>query len=209
VQTIQVVLSVLRDMRFDAVTGFETGSLDDLQRYKRLFPALQRATIYAPTRARPLRGLLEELKIPKDAQFVDLGCGKGRALIVAAQYGLRRLKGIDLVPDFVRTCETNLRKLRTGTGPIDVQIVTADIRRYEVAPEDEVFYLYDPCAWDDVRVCLGNILRAWHANPRPVRVIYHDNLLAKSRIVADVTGFDSLDAYCLDGNWFYVFSKGL
>ena len=208
-QTIQVAVSVWRDRSFDAVTGFETSVLDDLSRYKHRLPALERATIYAPTRARPLRQLLHTLNIPKDAQFVDLGCGKGRALIVAAQYGLRRLKGVELVPDFIRTCEANLRKLGTEAGPIAVQIVTADIARYEVAPEDDVFYLYDPCAWDDVRVCLGNILRAWHASPRPIRVIYHDNLLGKSRIAADVTGFDSLDAYCLDGNWFYVFAKGL
>jgi SAM-dependent methyltransferase len=151
--------------------------------------------------------LLQALNIPREAVFVDLGCGKGRALIIAAQYGVRRLKGVELVPEFIRTCETNLKKVRAELGDLEWEIFSIDIKDYPISPEDDVFYLYDPCAWSDVLTCVKNILASWREHPRRLRVIYHNNLLASSRIEADVRGFDHLAEYCFDGNRFYVFAK--
>jgi SAM-dependent methyltransferase len=174
-RTAQVGLSAWRDRHFDGVGGFDTRTCDDLHTRKRQIPALQDATIYAPTRARPLSHLLRALNVPPDAVFVDLGCGKGRALIVAAQYGVRRLKGIELVPEFIRSCETNLQKVLSRGGNLEWQILNIDIRDYAVSPEDDVFYLYDPCAWSVVLACLSNILASWREHPRRF-AIYHLNL---------------------------------
>jgi SAM-dependent methyltransferase len=205
--TMHLALSVWRDRNFDGRTGFDTGILDDLQTHRRRLPALNGATIYAPSRAKPLLSLLQLLSIPTDAVFVDLGCGKGRALIVAAQYGVKKLKGIELVPEFIRSCEANLQKIRAAGRGIEWAIFNTDINRYEVSAEDDVFYLYDPCLWEDVVGCLNNILASWRATPRGIRVIYHNNLLPKARIESTVTAFDRIDEYCLDGNWFYVLAK--
>lgn len=204
-QTAKVALSAWRDRNFDHDGGFDTRTYDDLHVHKRRLPALQNATIYGPTRARPLFHLLQSLNVPRDAVFVDLGCGKGRALIVAARYGVRRLKGVELVPEFIRTCETNLEKVRSEIGDLRWEIFNVDIRGYAVSPEDDVFYLYDPCAWPDVLACLNNILASWRKHPRRLRVIYHNNLLERSRMEADVRGFDDLTEWSLDGNRFYVF----
>jgi hypothetical protein len=206
-RTAQVGLSAWRDRQFDHLGGFDTRTCDDLHTRKQQIPALQNATIYAPTRARPLLALLRALNVPRDAVFVDLGCGKGRALIVAAQYGVRRLKGIELVPEFIRICEMNLQTMLSPAGKPEWQIFCVDIRDYAVSPEDDVFYLYDPCAWAVVVTCLNNILASWREHPRRLRVIYHDNLLARSRVEADVGGFDHLAEHCFDGNRFYVFTK--
>jgi hypothetical protein len=206
-RTAQVGLSAWRDRQFDHLGGFDTRKCEQLHDRKGRIPALENATIYAPTRARPLSSLLRALNVPRDAVFVDFGCGKGRALIVAAQYGVRRLKGIELVPEFIRTCETNLRKLRSQAGHFEWQIFNTDIKDYAVSPEDDVFYLYDPCAWPGVVTCLENILASWRQYPRLVRVIYHDNLLARSRLEADLSGFDHLAEHCFDGNRFYVATK--
>ena len=206
-RTAQVGLSAWRDRSFDDSGGFDTRTCDDLHTRKRRIPALQHATIYAPTRALPLSGLLRALKVPRDAVFVDLGCGKGRALIVAAQYGVRRLKGIELVPEFVRSCEMNLQKVLSRGADLEWQILNLDIRDYAVSPEDDVFYLYDPCAWPVVLACLTNILASWREHPRRLQVIYHDNLLDRSRLEADAGGFDHLAEHCFDGNRFYVLTK--
>jgi SAM-dependent methyltransferase len=207
IRTSQLALSVWRDRTFDRRTGFSTGVLDDLEAHRRRLPALRTATIYAPTRAKPFLSLLRALDVPRDAVFVDLGCGNGRALIIAAQHGVRKLKGVEVVPEFIRSCEANLQKIRTAGGRLDWNIFNTDIKRYEVSGEDDVFYLYDPCVWDDVIVCLNNILASWHRAPRRIRVIYHHNLLAKARIESDMAGFDRIDEYCFDGNWFFVFAK--
>jgi hypothetical protein len=206
-RTAQVALSAWRDRHFDHVGGFDTRVLDDLQAHKRQIPALQDATIYAATRARPLAALLRTLNVPRDAVFVDFGCGKGRALIVAAQCGVRRLKGVELVPEFIRICEINLQKLLPQAGNLQWQIFNTDINAYAVSPDDDVFYLYDPCAWPGIVTCLNNILASWREHPRRLRVIYHDNLRARSSLEAHVSGFDHLAEHCFNGNRFYVWTK--
>jgi hypothetical protein len=42
---------------------------------------------YAPTRARSFGRVLSELGVPATGRFVDFGCGKGRVLVLAMEYG--------------------------------------------------------------------------------------------------------------------------
>ena len=50
----------------------------------------------------------------------------------------------------------NLEKVRSKVGNLQWQIFNIDIEGYAWAPEDDVFYLYDPCAWPDVVICPMN-----------------------------------------------------
>lgn len=44
--------------------------------------------------------------------FLDLGCGKGRALAVASEFPFRRLIGVELAPVLVRIAQANAEQLR-------------------------------------------------------------------------------------------------
>ena len=54
---------------------------------------------YAPMRLRPLRRLMSALTLPLDGTFVDVGCGKGRVLLWAANCGFQRIVGLEFAKE--------------------------------------------------------------------------------------------------------------
>jgi SAM-dependent methyltransferase len=64
-----------------------------------------------------------------DYTFVDLGCGKGRALLMASMYPFRAVRGIELNAKLVRVARRNLRKWTKGGRAVcaDVQVICGDV----------------------------------------------------------------------------------
>src|SRR5207302_3353759 len=48
-------------------------------------------------------------------EFVDLGSGKGRALLMAADYPFRRIIGVELMLEFHNIAQENIRKYASAT----------------------------------------------------------------------------------------------
>lgn len=49
--------------------------------------------------------------IPR-ATFIDIGCGEGRVLLMAAEHGFRKIIGIDLAADLCLTARGNVERYR-------------------------------------------------------------------------------------------------
>jgi predicted RNA methylase len=43
-----------------------------------------------------------------ETTFVDIGSGKGRALIIAAEYAFKRIIGVEYSPSLATICRRNL-----------------------------------------------------------------------------------------------------
>ena len=72
--------------------------------------------------------------------FVDLGCGKGRALIVASEFSFARLIGIEISPDLAGLARRNaalIARRDPRRAPIEIQVGEATAIR---APADRVVY---------------------------------------------------------------------
>ncbi|HEX5131180.1 MAG TPA: class I SAM-dependent methyltransferase [Candidatus Krumholzibacteria bacterium] len=137
-------------------------------------PHLAHGIRYEPTFAAPLVQLLRATAVPAHGTFVDIGCGKGRVLMLAALYGFRKLTGVDYSASLCQTAGRNLNHLRQARAlPIDVRIVAADAAEYVFQPDDRVVYLFNP--FDDVvlRMVLAHLGQSLAAHPRPVWLIYH------------------------------------
>ena len=46
---------------------------------------------------------------PEEFSFIDIGCGKGRPLIIASRFGFKRLVGVEYSRRLSRAAEKNLR----------------------------------------------------------------------------------------------------
>jgi SAM-dependent methyltransferase len=105
--------------------------------------------------------------------FVDLGCGKGKPLLVAASYPFRRLVGVDISPVCVEAARRNLA--RYGPERIDparVELVVGDAADYEFPPEPLVLYLYNPFPGAVLERVIAGLERSLRARPRPAAVVY-------------------------------------
>jgi SAM-dependent methyltransferase len=97
--------------------------------------------------------------------FVDLGCGKGRTLIVAAELGFKCVIGVEFSPALVKIAKTNLAKLAVTNA----DVLCLDAAFYSFPNEDFALYLYNPFSIE-VMQCVLNNLRTSRATT--VWVIY-------------------------------------
>ena len=106
--------------------------------------------------------------------FIDFGCGMGRALLFASQLPLRRLIGVELSPTLAEAARRNLSRYyrRRGKTTPTWEVVVADARQFEIPPEADVFYFFNP--FDDAvldRVA-ARIARSVAEHPRHVTILY-------------------------------------
>jgi SAM-dependent methyltransferase len=130
---------------------------------------------YAAARPGGIRMALRGLPI-KDFSaftFVDLGSGKGRALMIAAEYKFRRILGIEFARELHEAAERNLTAWKKRYRPgMDVESVHADALDYHFPEEPLVIYYFNsfaPAAAAKVLTRLGTSLAE---KPREVYVIY-------------------------------------
>lgn len=98
--------------------------------------------------------------------FLDLGCGKGRALLVAAQFDFRQIIGVEISPDLCRIAESNTR----SKPRIEIRQQDAATLTFPAAPF--VAFLYHPFLTPVLRRVLANLERHQRANPGPIYLLY-------------------------------------
>ncbi len=142
---------------FDAARGTDTASAVRLPWYKTLAGGVG----YGTVSEHKISALLDPCA--REATVVDLGCGKGRTLIVAAEMGFRAIEGVEYEAALVATARENLR--RVGARAI---VLESDARRYHPPAGPCVVYLYNPFGLGIMRRVATNLRRhQW-----PVTVIY-------------------------------------
>jgi SAM-dependent methyltransferase len=127
---------------------------------------------YAPTEYTTLHALMRACRVRRNHDvLLDVGSGKGRALIVAGRYPFRRVIGIDVSEELSNVARQNVNRARPRLRCADVTMLTRDATRYEVP--DDVTIVYFNYSFDgDIFVhFLNRIRQSLAANPRPFRLI--------------------------------------
>lgn len=130
---------------------------------------------YEPTRALPFRRVLRAAGIPNDGVFVDLGCGKGRACMLAAMHGFANVVGVDYSPVLCRIAEKNIEVFRTRTGRrFKSRIRAMDAADFVFSPDDTVVYLFNPFDAAVLSAVVARLRQSLAAHPRRVWIVYQN-----------------------------------
>jgi SAM-dependent methyltransferase len=129
---------------------------------------------YETTSEAAIRLPLDSLGLDfSESVFVDLGCGKGKPLMIAASYPFRRLIGVDISPACVQIARRNVG--RYGPEKIDatrVEIRVGDAVDFEFPPEPLVLYLYNPFPGAVLERVMANLETSLRGRPRPAAIVY-------------------------------------
>jgi SAM-dependent methyltransferase len=110
--------------------------------------------------------------------FLDLGSGKGRALLLASDYPFRRIVGVELLPSLNEIAIQNLSRYRSESQRcFMMESICADATVCNLPTEPLVVYLFNPFPESGLRHAFMNLETSLDADPRPVYVIYHNPLL--------------------------------
>jgi SAM-dependent methyltransferase len=120
--------------------------------------------------------------------FIDIGSGKGRALLLAAEYPFRRIVGVEIVPELNAVAEANIRKRREqapASPPVETWL--GDACEFPLPDEPLVVYLFNPLPEAALAGFLAGLDGSLQARPRPSVILYHNPLL--ERLLADRAGW--------------------
>ena len=77
--------------------------------------------------------------------FVDLGSGKGRALLLAARLGFKEIIGVELSGMLHQTAERNIKLFQGKNKDIpQIRSIHGDAAAFEMPPVPLLIYLYNP-----------------------------------------------------------------
>jgi hypothetical protein len=109
----------------------------------------------------------------EDFVFVDLGSGKGRVLMLAADYPFAKVVGVEYALELHQTAEANLRKYKGESQKcFDVQSMHMDATQFEF-PEKPVFlYMANPFDGHVMSKVMANLEATLQRNPRPFVILY-------------------------------------
>ena len=74
--------------------GINTTGADELKKLSQQDIDISHATIYMPVSYVLLENIFNQLPVNPRKHFLDIGCGKGRAICVAAYNGFRKISGV-------------------------------------------------------------------------------------------------------------------
>ena len=136
---------------------------------------------YQPSQPRLFHDMLSRVRVDyREFIFLDIGSGKGRALLMAADYPFRRVLGLELLPELNRIAQENIRRYKSTTQKcLNIESLCADARTLVFPPEPTVLYLFNPLPEPGLKRLLNNLEHSLHESPRQVYVLYHNPLLER------------------------------
>ena len=190
----QVEASRKAQLAFDEEHGVQTASnvlLSDLRIgggnwvYGNTYEPITAGAFHHLMRAMPIRY--------EDFTFIDFGSGKGKAALLATEYPLRRIVGVELSPELHGVAESNLRRFKSeGRRCWNVELWNGDALEYPLPEEPSIFFLYNPFEEQVMGPLIERIGESLRRVPRRVVVMYdtprHGELWDRCGFVKRVAG---------------------
>lgn len=132
------------------------------------------AILYLPSPERVTRWMLDNVGIEHSQySFVDLGCGKGRVVLCAAQYPFQSAIGVDLSRSLTEIANRNVSTFPFSARKCgDIRILNIDAANVDYPDTNLLLHLYHPFDANVTTAVLRNLEASLASKPRQVRIAY-------------------------------------
>lgn len=105
--------------------------------------------------------------------FIDLGCGKGRVLLMAAEFPLRSITGVEMHAGLGETARQNVaRWLRRPRACARIEVVTGDALSFDLPDGPVVLFLFNSFDAEVVRELRERLVEAARVRTAPIDLLY-------------------------------------
>ena len=156
---------------------------------------------YQPTEPAAFHEMMSGLDVDfSEFTFIDMGSGKGRVLLLAADYPFRRILGVELLPKLHRVAEENIaRYVSEAQKCFAIESICQDARAYAFPAEPTVLYLFNPLPEPGFAQMIANLEKSLSAHPRPLYLLYNnavwEQMLADSSALTKIAGTGQYSLY--------------
>ncbi|MBC7843684.1 MAG: class I SAM-dependent methyltransferase [Gemmatimonadaceae bacterium] len=163
------------DAEFDAMHGTNTaGSVEPADLGIRDADTVRKAIRYLPSPLRVTSWMLNEIGVdPARCSFVDIGCGKGRVLLVAAERPFRHIAGVEISTELADIARLNTQRYRPASSRVGaIAVSNSDARDFEMPSGDLLIHMYHPFDPAISAAVFARLATSADARPRRVSVAY-------------------------------------
>ncbi len=163
---------IAEEIKYERRYGLDTTGADDLQSLEEKGIETDNATLYMPASYELLHTIYKQLQWDSVAHFLDIGCGKGRALCVAAHFGAKKLTGIDFSKEFCEAARKNLAITQQQVPGFAARVIHNDAFYFDIPDDANCIFFFNP--FDDVIMSgvIENIEMSLERKPRTLQVLY-------------------------------------
>jgi SAM-dependent methyltransferase len=136
--------------------------------------ARDNAILYLPSPERVTRWMLANVAIDhRQYSFVDLGCGKGRVVLVASEFPFARVVGVEISPELTGIARRNISRYQpTSRACQDVTVQNVDATTFDFPLTNLLVHLYHPFEPALTTAVLSRLEQSVRAHPRQVVIAY-------------------------------------
>lgn len=113
---------------------------------------------------------LEEINEPKN--FLDVGCGKGRVLAVAAHYHFNKITGIEFAKELCDEARKNITPVQLKFPEKILNVIHTNAVNYAIEDDTNVFFFFNPFDETIMLPVVKNIRDSLKRNEREIYVVY-------------------------------------
>ena len=114
--------------------------------------------------------VLGTLHVSPNDSVLDVGCGKGGAMITMSKYGFARVDGVEISPRLAATAEKHLARAKVANASVFC-CDAADFKDYDPYT---VLYMYHPFGDVVLREVLSNVAASLARRPRRLTLLYRN-----------------------------------
>jgi SAM-dependent methyltransferase len=175
---------IRQEIKGEKKYGINTTGADELHKLEEQGIDISHATIYMPVSYTLLEEIFEQLPAITGDHFVDLGCGKGRALCMAAHKGFTQVTGLDFSRALCEQARLNLEITRQQIPSLDYAVINNDAFYFEIPASVDCIFFFNPFDEMIMSGVVKNILKSLKKHPRNITIIYvnpmHKELFLKA-----------------------------
>lgn len=154
-----------------------TTGYDELNELKKQGIDITHASMYMPANYYMLEKLLQELRSkPNNDCLLDIGCGKGRVLIIAAHWGFSKLYGVELSPSFCEVTKANIAVQQKSLPEVAFRIIQQNASNFIIPDEVSTIFLYNPFDAVIMKHVVEHITDSLQRKPRTLYIAYMNPL---------------------------------
>ena len=113
------------------------------------------------------------------AAFIDIGAGKGRAVLLASHLPFRELVALDLSAEMLATTASNFERYQPPEKSChELTTICHDALQYELPDEPLVLYLFNPFSADVMTAFVERVEASLERSPRMITVLYVNPICA-------------------------------
>ncbi|GGN55976.1 MULTISPECIES: class I SAM-dependent methyltransferase [Oceanobacillus] len=161
---------MLKQYKYDKLLGIRTGA----NRFVKL-PVSYHNNPYEATSYETLETLIEHYPITENDCFVDFGCGKGRINFYLHHFTGASVKGVEMEDDLLADAIENLAgyQMQHPDRLKRIEFLNCPAQEYQIAPEDNRFYFFNPFSVKIFQKVVHNILKSVEEYPRSIDLLIY------------------------------------